>query len=198
MVSLNKTLRYYLLMCSSVRDGNLQKKAKVLYAIARGIPIVTDTWLLESAKEGRLLPLSAYKPSIAKQEKEWKFKFDNVFGQPQRPLEGYTLHFTKSLKATFESFPEITAVCTAAGAESVTSTRMKSTGESIVLANNPDDDQEAQKLMKDGVTCYTKDLFMYSIFRGVLDLDSDEFKVKPPAADSTPSKEKKKRGRKST
>ncbi|USP78160.1 hypothetical protein yc1106_05434 [Curvularia clavata] len=180
-----------------VRDGELQKKTKVLYAIARGIPIVTDMWLLDSAKEGRILPLSGYKPSTSKQEAEWKFTFDNVFGQPQTPFEGYNIHFTKSLKAVYESFSEVAAVCKAAGANNVTSTRMNTTGDNIVLANNYDDDLEAQKLMKDGVTCYTKDLFTYSIFRGSVDLESDEFKIKAPD-DSTPSKEKKKRGRKST
>lgn len=146
-----------------------------------------------------MLPLSAYKPSTSKQEAEWKFKFDNLFGQPQTPFEGYNIHFTKSLKAVYESFPEVAAVCKAAGAKNVTSTRIDTTGDSIVLANNYDDDPEAQKLMKDGVTCYTKDLFTYSIFRGSVDLESDEFKIKIKAPDdSTPSKDKRKRGRKST
>ncbi|EUC45611.1 hypothetical protein COCMIDRAFT_36703 [Bipolaris oryzae ATCC 44560] len=179
-----------------VRDSDLQKKTKVLYAIARGIPIVTDAWLLESAKEGRLLSLSAYKPSTSKQEEEWGFRFDDVFGQPQTPFEGYTIHFTKNLRGVYESFPEVVAVCKAAGAKNVTSSRMNTTGDNIVLANNYEDDPEAQKLIKDGITCYTKDLFTISIFRGYLDLESDEFKIESPNADSTPSKEKKKRGRK--
>ncbi|EMD90552.1 hypothetical protein COCHEDRAFT_1179488 [Bipolaris maydis C5] len=179
-----------------VRDGDLQKKTKVLYAIARGIPIVTDAWLLDSAKEGHLLSLSAYKPSTSKQEEDWGFSFDDVFGQPQTPFEGYTIHFTKNLRGVYESFSEVVAVCKAAGAKNVTSTRMNTTGDNIVLANNYEDDPEAQKLIKDGITCYTKDLFTISIFRGHLDLGSDEFKIKAPNADSTPSKEKKKRGRK--
>jgi hypothetical protein len=142
--------------------------------------------------------LSAYKPSTSKQEEEWRFKFDDVFGQPQTPFEGYTIHFTKNLKAIYESFSEVVTVCKAAGAKTVTSTRMNTTDDNIVLANNYDDDPEAQKLIKDGVTCFTKDLFTYSIFRGFLDLQGDEFKIKAPDADNTPSKGKKKRGRKST
>lgn len=190
---------YYLpkLTYDSVRDGGLQKKPKVLYAIARGVPIVTDKWLLESAKAGRLLPLDAFRPSVSKQEKEWNFSLDGVFGQPQTPFEGYNVHFTKSLKATFESFSEIEAVCKAAGAEEVTSTRANKTGNSIVLANN-EDDADVQKLIKEGATCYTKDLLIYSILRGALDLDSDDFKIIDTATAKTPPKEKKKRGRKST
>ncbi|RMZ70328.1 brct domain [Pyrenophora seminiperda CCB06] len=180
-----------------VRDGGLQKKPKVLYAIARGIPIVTDKWLLGSAKAGHLLPFADFKPSVSKQEKEWNFSLDDVFGRPQTPFEGCNIHFTKSLKTTFESFAEIEAVCKAAGAESVTSTKANRTGDSIVLANNEDDDVDAQKLIKEGTKCYTKDLLIYSILRGALDLDSDDFKIKGTATAKTPSKEKKKRGRKS-
>jgi len=181
----------------SVRDGGLQKKPKVLYAIARGIPIVIDKWLLDSAKAARFLPLSAYKPSVSKQEKEWNFSLDGVFGQPQTPFEGYNIHFTKSLKATFESFSEIEIVCKAAGAKDVTSTRANKTGNSIVLANNDDDDAELQKLIKEGTTCFTKDILIYSILRGVLDLDSNDFKIAETTTAKASPKEKKKRGRKS-
>jgi hypothetical protein len=77
-------------------------------------------------------------------------------------------------------------------------TKIKKPGSTIVLADDGDD-IEAQKLMKDGVMCYTKDFFTYSILRGVVNLDTDEFKIEGVvAAAETPSKEqKKKRGRKS-
>jgi hypothetical protein len=185
---------------SSVRDGDLQKTPKVLYAIARGIPIVTDQWLYESASAKRLLAVSAFKPSAPKQEEEWKLKLNDIIGQPQTPFLNYHIHFTKSLKAKYASFPEIEVVGKAAGAKNVTTgaAKMKKTGSNIVLADDGDD-VEAQRLMKDGVTCYTKDFFTFSILRGVLDLESDEFKIEGVAtAADTPSKEpKKKRGRKS-
>ncbi|KAF1833409.1 hypothetical protein BDW02DRAFT_527719 [Decorospora gaudefroyi] len=178
-----------------VRDGDLPKKSKVLHAIARGTPIVTDKWLLDSAKAGRFLSLSAYKLSAPKQEREWKFKLDDIFGQPQTPFEGYTIHFTKSLKAFYSPFNEIEAVCKAAGAKSVTSARMNKTGDVIVLAMG-EDDTEAQKLIQDGVKCYTRDLITFSIVRGAFNLDSDEFKIGATAVGEAP-KEKKKKGRKS-
>ncbi|KAG9193010.1 hypothetical protein G6011_03045 [Alternaria panax] len=185
----------------SVRNGDLQKTTKVLYAIARGIPIVTDQWLYESASAKRLLAVSAYKPSAPKQEEEWKLKLDDILGQPQAPFApDYNVHFTKSLKAKYASFSEIEAVGKAAGAKNVTTgpAKMKKAERNIVLADDGDD-AEAQKLMKDGVTCYTKDFFTFSILRGVLDLESDEFKIEGVVAADTPLKElKKKRGRKST
>ncbi|CAI9628157.1 unnamed protein product [Alternaria burnsii] len=187
------------LLC--VRDGDLQKTTKVLYAIACGIPIVTDQWLYESASAKRLLAVSAFKPSTPKQEEAWKLKLDDVLGQPQAPFLEYSIHFTRSLKAKYASFSEIEMVGKAAGAENVIigAAKVKKTGSSIVLADDRDD-AEAHKLMKDGVTCYTKDFFTFSILRGVLDLESDEFRIKGVVeAAETPLKEpKKKRARKST
>ncbi|KAL1798906.1 hypothetical protein ACET3X_002943 [Alternaria dauci] len=186
------------LLC--VRDGDLQKTTKVLYAIACGIPIVTDQWLYESASAKRLLAVSAFKPSTPKQEEQWKLKLDDVLGQPQHPFLDYDIHFTRCLKAKYASFPEIELVSKAAGAKDVFigTAKMKKTG-SIVFADDGDD-AEAQRLMKDGVTCYTKDFFTFSILRGVLNLESDEFKIEGvTAAADTPLKEsKKKRARKST
>ncbi|KAI4615754.1 hypothetical protein J4E80_006171 [Alternaria sp. BMP 0032] len=183
----------------AVRDGDLQKTTKVLYAIARGIPIVTDQWLLESASAKRLLAVSAFKPSIPKQEEEWRIKLDDILEKPQTPFADFAVHFTKSLKTRYASFSDIEAVCKAAGAKSVTTgaTKFKKTGNTIALAAD-EDDVEAKKLIKEGITCYTKDFFTYSILRGVVDHESDEFKIEGAAAGETPSKEqKKKRSRKS-
>jgi hypothetical protein len=181
---------------SSAKDGEIRKTSKVLLAIAQGVPIVIDEWLLDSAKATQFLSVTAYKLSAPRQEKEWKFQLDDVWSQPQTPFEGYSVHFTKSLKAFYHPFTEIEAVCKAAGARSTTSTRMNKTGDTIVLALD-DEDPEAQKLMQDGVTCYHRDLIAYSILRGALDLDSDEFRIDGAAAAEAP-KEKKRKGRKST
>ena len=193
--------RITLLIRRSVRDGDLQKTTKVLYAIACGIPIVTDQWLYESASAKRLLAVSAFKPSTPKQEEEWKLKLDDVLGKPQAPFMEYSIHFTRSLKAKYASFSEIEVVGKAAGAKNVIigAAKVKRTGSSIVLADDRDD-AEAHKLMKDGVTCYTKDFFTFSILRGVLDLESDEFRIEGVVeAAETPLREpKKKRARKST
>jgi hypothetical protein len=174
-----------------VKDGELKKTSKVLLAVAQGIPIVTDKWLLDSAKATHFLSVSAYKLSAPKQEKQWKLKLDDIWGQPQTPFQGCTIHFTKSLKGSYHPFTEIEAVCKAAGAKSITSLRMNKTGDTIVLALE-EDDAEAQKLVQDGVTCYHRDLITYSILRGSLDLESDEFRI------AAAPKEKKRKGRKST
>lgn len=181
-----------LLIIRSVRDGNLHKTPKVLQAIATGTPIVTDKWLADSAKAGHFLSVDAYKPSAPKQEKEWSCRLEDVLGQPQTPFEGYTIHFTTSLHSAYKPFTEIEQVCKAAGAK-VTKKKMDKSEKVIILAVD-EGDKEAEKLMQDGVTCYKRDLLPFSILRGVLDLDSDEFKI---SAEDAPKETKKTRGKKS-
>jgi hypothetical protein len=176
-----------------VRDGDLHKTPKVLQAVATGASIVTDKWLTDSAKAGHFLTIDAYRPSAPKQEKEWKFKLADVVGQPQTPFDGYTVHFTTSLYGLYKPFTEIEHVCKAAGAVKVTKRKMDKSEKVIVLAMD-DGDKEAEKLMDEGIICYNKDMIPLSIFRGAIDLESEEFKITASTAKET----KKKRGRKST
>lgn len=195
-------ITFHELTFDSVRDGDLHKTPKFLRAIATGTPIVTDKWLSDSAKAGKFLSVNAYKPSAPKQEKEWKFKLEDVFGQPQTPFEGYTIHFTTAAHAAYKIFTEIEQVCKAAGAEKVTKKKLDKSEKVIVLAME-EGDKEADKLMQDGVTCYIRDILPTSIFRGSLNLESDEFKIdagaSPGAGDvdaSTAKETKTRRGRK--
>lgn len=149
---------------------------KVFQAIALGVPIVTDKWLTESAKAEGFLDLSPFKPSVAQQEKDWRFDFEKVWGIAQTPFNGYAIYFTSALKKTYTSFREVDRVCQTAGAK-VAAKRSSKNDKIIVLATE-EDDTEAAKMIEDGETCYHKDLLTTSILRGNLDLDSDEFKIK--------------------
>jgi hypothetical protein len=181
-----------------VRDGDLHKTPKVLQAIAAGTPIVTDKWLIDSAKAGQFLSVDAYRPSAPKQEEEWKFKLEDVIGQPQTPFDGYTIHFTTSAHALYKPFTEIEQVCKAAGAQKVTTKKKVAKGDKVIVLAVEGEDKEAEKLMQDGVTCYYRHLLPMSIFRGTLDLDSDEFKIGVAAHDEveTTKEPRTRRGRK--
>lgn len=182
---------------SSVRDGELVKTSKVLQAIAAGIPIVTDKWLLDSAKASRFLSLDAYKPRAPEQEEEWGIKLDSVVGQPQTPFKGYTLHFTTSAHATYKPFADIEHVCKTAGAKITTKKKIDKNSKTIVISAD-ENDKEAEKFIQDGVACYYRGILPISIIRGTLDLESEEFKVGSDnaATASTAKDTKTKRGRK--
>lgn len=135
-------------------------------------------------------------PSAPKQEKEWNIKLDQVLGQPQTPFKGYTIHFTKSLKTVYSPFTEIEQVCKAAGANKVTNSRIDKSPDTIVLAKD-EGDPDVERFMQEGITCYHRDMITHSIFRGYVDLDSDEFRIEPASAVASAPKETKRRGRKS-
>lgn len=165
----------------SVKDGTLSKTMKLLQAIALGIPIVTDKWLLSSAKSSRFLPLSQFIPSVPAQEKEWNFSLERIWSQPQNTLfAGYTICFTPALKATFKPYKDIENVCKAVGARRVTSKKAggKDVDEedTIVLAAESDD-PDAKALVEAGRACFSKDFLTKSILRGELDRQSDEFRI---------------------
>lgn len=151
---------------------------------------MTDRWLIDSAVAEHFLPTQGFQPNVSEQELEWRFSLKDISGIPQRPFKGQTIHFTSKLQAQYAAFAEIEQVCYAAGATKVT--KKKFSKDSIVLAADIGD-EEAEKLMEDSTTCYIRDLIPMSIFRGKLDLDSEEFKIK----DVTSKTKKTKKGRKS-
>lgn len=159
-----------------MRDGGLAKTMKVIQAIALGIPIVTDKWLAESAKADGFLDLSMFKPSVAKQEKEWGFNLEKVWGVAQTPFRGYAIYFTPALRKTYTNFREMDRACQTLGAK-VIAKRTSKHDRVIVLAAE-EEDPDAAKMIEDGEACYHKDLLTTSVLRGTLDLDSDEFKIK--------------------
>ncbi|KAL1655422.1 hypothetical protein SLS61_001885 [Didymella pomorum] len=168
------------LIVFSIRDGGLQRTMKVIQAVALGVPIVTDKWLGESARADGLLDLASFKPSITKQEKDWNFSLEKVWGVPQNPFTGYALYFTSALKKTYVNFREMEKACQTLSAKLVS--KRTSKNDKVIVLSAEDGDSEADKMIEDGEPCYHKDLLTTSILRGSLDLDSDEFKIKAKQA----------------
>jgi hypothetical protein len=162
----------------SVKEGPLVKTMKLLQSIALGIPVVTDKWLLDSSKDGRLLALADYIPSAPQQEKEWKCNLSAIWNTPQNTLfNGYTIHFTPALKAAYKDFAEIEKVCKAAGVKKVVSKKLTAKDaaaeQTIVLGAAEGDDVEVlgEKM------CFGKDFLTNSILRGQVDISSNEFAI---------------------
>lgn len=176
----------------SVKEGSLTKTMKLLESIARGIPIVTDNWLLESATREDFLPFEDYRPSVSEQEASWNFSLDKVWGKPQKPFEGYTLHFTSELQKSYANFDEIKQVCRTVGA--TMSAKKSVAGKRIVLAKDSGD-KDFAKFTKEGTKCFSKDFLTNGILRGEFDLESEEFLIQmndPSASADTPKTTRKK------
>jgi len=175
---------------ASVKDGVLKKSMKLLLCVASGIPIVTDEWLLDSAREARFLDIKPYKPQVPDQEHEWKFSFDKIWNKaPGKVLEGHTIYFTPTLKATYKPFSEVEELCRAAGARRALSKPGKEVNakdvadRTIILSLTGHEDKDAMVLMQNGHVCYSRDLLTLSILRAEMNLESDEFKIQPVAVE---------------
>jgi hypothetical protein len=173
---------------------------KLLLCIALGIPIVTDTWLMQSAKKKHLLELEAFTPKVPDQEREWGFSLADVWGKPHRQIfNGFTVYFTPALKDSYSSFEEMETVCKTVGCPRVIHKQAKlikdkkdKDGNDIIFLGQDTDDPDCAALLKNGYTVYARDFLSTSILRGEINLDSDEFKIK--LADSQ-SKGRKTKGR---
>ncbi|KAL5392191.1 hypothetical protein DPSP01_000709 [Paraphaeosphaeria sporulosa] len=177
-----------------IKVGPILKTPKLLQAVARGTPIVTDKWLTDSALTGRFLPLELYIPP----------DLSPVWTIPQsRLLESYTIFFTPALKANYKTaFASIEKLCKAVGARRVVSKKPGGKDlyeqDAIFLAE-AEGDKDVPALLEAGHMCYTKDFLTHSIVVGEVDLANEEFRVQieeaKPAKPAKPAK--KGRGRNS-
>ncbi|CAI6332728.1 unnamed protein product [Periconia digitata] len=160
-----------------IKSGVLVRTPKLLHSIALGIPIVTDAWLVDSTTEGHFLPLEDYKPLCEKQEQDWGFDIEKIWGVPQDSLFAeYTIVFTPALKAKYKVFTEIENVCRAAGAAKVL-VKVPGTKEesdpkgTIVLAVGTEDTKAFKGRMFD------KEFLPRAILRGRVEVESEEFRI---------------------
>lgn len=168
----------------SVREGPLRKSMKLLSSFALGIPIVTDKWLIDSARKKQFLKPDAYVPKAPNQEREWGFSLGEIWGKPQSEIfHGKTVNFTPSLRRSYDDFKEVEALCRLLGARKVdtrAASKSKKQDDVVFLALEPSrgKDPDRTELLKQGCTVYSRDLLTSSILRGKLELDIDEFRLK--------------------
>jgi len=153
--------------------------------MAKGIPIVTDKWLTDSARKKKYMEPIDYIPKVPKQEKEWGFKLKDAWGSRRHVLlHGYTVYFTSALSKTYDDFAEVEQLYRLCGAKKVhksaRSAGSAKDGEDVIIFGLEDKDVECDTLLKAGCTVYNRNTLASGILRGHVDLKSDEFKIKPP------------------
>lgn len=172
-----------------VGNGDLAKTAKLLLAVAWGKPVVRDEWVAECAKQGKVLDTSQY-PA----KKTWGIDLNATSGRDRcRLFAGRSLYITPALKKEYgDGYQAIQQLAKVVGFTSVTSkpARGASIKDYTVVLAKETDDLDASTLLDLGYTCYCKDLLSFSILRGELDLEHDEFKI---AERATAQKSKTKR-----
>ncbi len=177
------------------KDAELKRTSNLITAVACGKHIVTDNWVVDSAKQGKLLDAKDYEAEDPEREQEWGTTLSDAVKRGRkgvRVLNDWTIHLTPNAKAKLgKGFSELKQICLQAGANSVQATTPKKGPQelprTLVIAIEADKDLEL--LRANGWHSYSKEIITYSVLRGSLDLSSDEFsigqpKAKPPKATS--------------
>lgn len=162
------------------KGKELKKTSKLIQAIASGIDVVTDEWIFQSFRDGRLLDPLAFCAEDPEREAEWGVTLTKAIErgkQGRKPFDGWTILFTPVLKKELgKGFTELKEIAMHAGAKTVRAAMpqktSKETTRTLVLTAEDDD---VSVLQESGWKCYGKDILTLSVLRGVLDPESDEF-----------------------
>lgn len=169
-----------------VGKGTLKKTSKLLLAIILGKTIVTEQWLISSAKRERLLDPKNFLPRAAKQENDWGFSLKEAIDRgPQLKslLDGRTIVLTTALKDRLglETFKEYKMIVSALGARRSyvfePATKRSSYPTELYIGMNNDADTTAVARLK--VPLWDKDMIPLSVLRGGLQTNS-EFQIGIP------------------
>ncbi|KAA8894449.1 hypothetical protein FN846DRAFT_786343, partial [Sphaerosporella brunnea] len=186
--------------CNYLVVGELKRTPKFIIAIARGVRIVEDAWLKDSAAAGYFVDPDRYVPNDPEREAEWGCKLSEAVERGSKGetqvLKGMTVYLTPSLlsylKAT-KSEEGLMDILKAAGAENVYKKAPRGGVEKDTLVLGKEEgEKDLATLEKAGWKVYTTFVIGLGVIRGALEMD-DEFLVKSGAASQ---EEKKGRGRK--
>ncbi|EKG20361.1 BRCT domain-containing protein [Macrophomina phaseolina MS6] len=136
------------IVCIGISHGTYVKSAKLLLGLALGKQIVSEQWLLESRKAGKLLATSDFPPMRAPEEWRWghtKEDVNEVLSLDRSKLfKGKVLFITPALKKEYGSgYSELERIAKAAGGKvmSKSAGEYKNRGDTVILAlekNDPD------------------------------------------------------------
>lgn len=165
--------------------GEVKRTSNLILTVLRGKAVVTDQWVIQSATSKKLLDTTDFIPESPARAKDWGTSLGDAICRGRRglkPLEGWTINFTPNLKKELnKNWSELKDICLAAGADAVqamiprkTPRELGSTVVVVAAANDPDE----AALEERGWKMFSKEIITYSVLRGKLDADSDEFLMK--------------------
>ena len=171
-----------------VKDDKLDKSSSLLQAILQGMHIVTERWISASQRNGNLPDPENYIPSDPDRELEWSFEIASAVrrGRDGFPplLADITVWFTQRLKQSLKTqvLRDLSNVASGLGAGDIKfgipphQALLHGSVEDVVVGI--ENDPQAARVGRLGHHLYDKDLLTMAVFRGKLDLESTEFRVR--------------------
>lgn len=178
-------------------NGELKRTSNLILAVLMGKQVVTEEWVIQSAKKHEILDPTEFIPESDAREREWGTTLSAAIERGReglKPLEGWTINFTPSLKKELgNSWTELKGLCLAAGATVhavIPHTPPSGAASTVVVATSHEPDLSTLE-ERGWKKVFTKDIITYSVLRGIIDTESDEFIMKPTKKGNTGGKRKK-------
>ena len=164
-----------------VGPSPIKTTANLVIAVASGKLVVTDRWVLDSAKARELLDPFAFVVKDRSLEKRLGVSLSEAVerGRAQlKPFDGFSVFFTPVVKKDLgKALAELKGIASHGGATIESRLPGTKDDQSLSIIVSAIDDPQLAKLTEDGWRCFSKDVITMTVLRSVLDLQSDEFSV---------------------
>lgn len=168
--------------CFCVGREELKRTTKLILAVLKGIYIVRDTWVTDSARVKELQNIDSYTVKDSLREQEWGMKLEEAIERGRqgiRIFQGRTIVFTPSAKKDLgkTNFSDLQEIALGAGAKSVTMTMPRKGPGPLPSLLFVGTSKDLTLSTSHNWRYYTKDVISLSVLRGNLDEESDEFLI---------------------
>lgn len=155
--------------CSVLVTDQIKRTEKLLCAVAKGVPVVSPSWLQESKKSGSFLDPWQFVINDADREKQWDFSLIKTLqsAKKQPLLKGLKIHVTPKVKPPPELFQQ---VIESAGGEYLKSLPKKSE-EGLLVISCPENKSLHAKLKRAGIPIMDKEFILTGLLQFKLDYE---------------------------
>ncbi|XP_066539611.1 mediator of DNA damage checkpoint protein 1 [Hoplias malabaricus] len=159
----------------------VRRTVKFLCAVARGVPIVTQDWLIKCGKAGTFLSPNEFFVKDAEQEKKFNFKLqDSLRAASRQPLlQGYEIHVTPSVKPEPSQMKDIIACC---GARFLPKMPSAQKGQMVVVVSCEEDQAQCNKALRLSIPVVSAEFLLTGILQQKVDLQTHALSPSPSTA----------------
>jgi hypothetical protein len=147
----------------------IKRTEKLLCAVARGVPVVSISWLHQSKKSGSFLDPWQFIIQDTEKEKQWECNLVKTLqsARKQPLLKGLTIHVTKKVKPPPELFQQVIE----SGGGVYIKSLPKQSQEGLLVISCPEDKSSHSKLKKAGIPILDKEFILTGLFQRKLDYE---------------------------
>jgi hypothetical protein len=178
----------------SIGKGPLKLTSKLFKAKCFGLPIVDENWITETAKSKAEVDYRLFFADGEASKNKLPSDWSHGVSIP-KVFDGYAVYLTQVLKKVYGTkYLEMVEMIKSLGATKVVSLPVASIEkdhgvvDSMIVVGAGNDDKDSYNLAENEMTVYNKELISWTILRGNLDLESEEFRFAGGASTKSSAK----------